>query len=211
VPTSPKDTRRLSDAWEQRRGSDTAAASDGAARRAVDGTVQQRTHGSQSERSDSGKGPGHSGMQASSKETTINSIRQHIRHRLAASKESCDKELRRIVQAVNSFVEEAMQARQEQQQLESGTDTEPEDSALFGVNADSLALGLSASMTTEPNSRGPQLAQISRDSSVHSMLGSSASSALQSEQSDSFDPDQTPQGESLRSEHRESPQLTAIS
>lgn len=199
VPTSPKDTRRLSDAWEQRRGSDTAPANDSAAKRPGESTLQHRAHGSQSERSDSGKGMGQGGgMQASSKETTINSIRQHIRHRLAASKESCDKELRRIVLAVNSFVEESMQARQEQQQAESGTDTEPEDSALFGVNADSLALGLSASMTTEPSSRAPQHAQISRDSSVHSMLASSASCAPQSERSDSFDPDQTPQGKSLR-------------
>ncbi|PWZ00784.1 hypothetical protein BCV70DRAFT_160776 [Testicularia cyperi] len=42
---------------------------------------------------------------AASKEITINSIRQHIRHRLMASKESCDRELRRIIGAINSFVE----------------------------------------------------------------------------------------------------------
>ncbi|GAC76453.1 NDR and related serine/threonine kinases [Moesziomyces antarcticus T-34] len=42
---------------------------------------------------------------AASKAITINSIRQHIRHRLLASKESCDRELRRIIGAINNYVE----------------------------------------------------------------------------------------------------------
>ncbi|KAJ1028772.1 hypothetical protein NDA16_001937 [Ustilago loliicola] len=42
---------------------------------------------------------------AATKAITINSIRQHIRHRLLASKESCDRELRRIIGAINNHVE----------------------------------------------------------------------------------------------------------
>ncbi|PWN29826.1 hypothetical protein BDZ90DRAFT_278074 [Jaminaea rosea] len=57
---------------------------------------------------------GGGGAPPTSKEITIRSIRHHIRHRLAASKESCDKELRKIVRAVNAFVEAGLQEQHDE-------------------------------------------------------------------------------------------------
>lgn len=46
------------------------------------------------------------------KDITIDSIRRHIHHRLALSKENCDRELRKIIMAINAFVEEGIQEQQ---------------------------------------------------------------------------------------------------
>lgn len=51
---------------------------------------------------------------AASKAITINSIRQHIRHRLLASKESCDRELRRIIGAINNYVELELERQEDE-------------------------------------------------------------------------------------------------
>ena len=63
---------------------------------------------------------------AASKAITINSIRQHIRHRLLASKESCDRELRRIIGAINNYVEMELE-RQEDEGRHSVMDDEDRD------------------------------------------------------------------------------------
>lgn len=76
-----------------------------------------------------------------SRDITIHSIRQHIRHRLAASKESCDKELRKIVNLVSSFVEESLQ-EQEKQAAASCHNGPPDDDEidLLGEGLQSLRL-----------------------------------------------------------------------
>nr|CDI52366.1 related to serine/threonine protein kinase [Melanopsichium pennsylvanicum 4] len=51
---------------------------------------------------------------AASKAITINSIRQHIRHRLLASKENCDRELRRIIGAIANYVEIDLERQEEE-------------------------------------------------------------------------------------------------
>lgn len=43
---------------------------------------------------------------------TINSVRRHIKHRLASAKETCDQELRKVVNAIASFVEEQIRLEQ---------------------------------------------------------------------------------------------------
>lgn len=51
-------------------------------------------------------------MAVPSTDFTTNSVRRHIKHRLASAKDTCDKELRKIVNAIASFVEEQIRLDQ---------------------------------------------------------------------------------------------------
>ncbi|PWN18962.1 hypothetical protein BCV69DRAFT_54193 [Microstroma glucosiphilum] len=99
--------------------------------------------------SDSASGSAGSGRQGqlqgqpgvSSKDITIQSVRRHIRHRLAASKDSCDKELRKIVNAVNLFVEASMEEKARQDfTLETASDVGDDELRMLDAGMQDLQL-----------------------------------------------------------------------
>ncbi|CBQ71694.1 related to serine/threonine protein kinase [Sporisorium reilianum SRZ2] len=116
---------------------------------------------------------------AASKAITINSIRQHIRHRLLASKESCDRELRRIVGAINNHVELELE-RQEDEGRHSvmDDDRDVEDlEEVFVNDADEAAVDAPGSLAVEEAEEVPPVSSsVSR--SVSMSRGTSNSSSF---------------------------------
>lgn len=179
-PPSPRDTRRLSRAWNP------TSIHPGSENKVVTPVEEDRQSQSSPVPRDSSTSRRPGGNALSSKDITINSIRHHIRHRLAASKESCDKELRKIVVAINLFVEESIQAREEAafNELEHSQSTDDLDQ-IFG-SSDQLGPALGLNPTGE--SGGVPLA---RNNSAP-LAGPTGSSQLVSDDG-AVDPDETPQ------------------
>ncbi|PWN51516.1 hypothetical protein IE53DRAFT_47622 [Violaceomyces palustris] len=149
-----------------------------------------------------GRGP-RASQALSSKEITINSIRHHIRHRLAVSKESCDKELRKVVNAINSFVEVTIERKEEErinarssglgldhdrEEMEEVFDDE--DSDLLGQQ-----LGLGDSILTEGGATSSGTAMSRGDSNASNRSdGLLDNMDIEGEgEGDGIDPDETPQ------------------
>lgn len=82
-------------------------------------------------------------FQSASKDITVDSIRKHIRQRLATSKDNCDRELRKVVLSINNYVEDRMMEQQKQDALETTTQVLADmnlgdDSSGKGSHIDSL-------------------------------------------------------------------------
>ncbi|GAC96489.1 AGC/NDR protein kinase [Pseudozyma hubeiensis SY62] len=119
---------------------------------------------------------------AASKAITINSIRQHIRHRLLASKESCDRELRRIVGAINNYVELELEKQEDEgrrsvvgddrdvEEIEEVFAHDPEDAAEEAADSDVVHGGHAS--TSRPRSRS-----MSRGASNSSSFSAGAAAA----------------------------------
>lgn len=184
TPGSPADGRALSRPW---RPTPTPTHTS-----SVPGSDQEGDGGG----SGSGKAPSRDGRGLSSKDITVNSIRQHIRHRLASSKESCDKELKKIVLAINAFVEETLQYREDEG--EDGED-EIEEVALDDgasdvplppkLGLDGVEQSFTPGIRSAPISRGGSISRVERRGSVY------RASDQGSDRDDDFDPDETPQRE----------------
>ncbi|CAO1620589.1 unnamed protein product [Parajaminaea phylloscopi] len=108
-----------------------------------------------------------------SKDITIQSIRQHIRHRLAVSKESCDKELRKIVNSVSVFVESTLQEHERQRMAETSSEMDDDDDInLLGEGLQGLQLHEEGARL--PHARSMEAAvEISRSGSITSQRSSS--------------------------------------
>lgn len=91
---------------------------------------------------------GNAEARASSKDFTINSIRQHIHNRLTSSKEAFDRELKKIIHSINAYVEDALQ----EQLLDEGPERESEQSG-------------------EPEEEGTIETMPDRDTSLEASLG----------------------------------------
>uniref|UniRef100_V5GND5 Response regulatory domain-containing protein n=1 Tax=Kalmanozyma brasiliensis (strain GHG001) TaxID=1365824 RepID=V5GND5_KALBG len=126
---------------------------------------------------------------AVSKAITINSIRQHIRHRLLASKESCDRELRRIIGAINNYVEMELDKQEEDRHsvMEDDRDVEELKEAFANdVNdalkhaQDDVALGSDTEMPppTTITSRSVSMSRGGSDSSSFSAGAAAAAAAV---------------------------------
>ncbi|CAO1618301.1 unnamed protein product [Jaminaea pallidilutea] len=138
-----------------------------------------------------------------SKDMTIQSIRQHIRHRLAASKESCDKELRRIVHAVNTFVEVKLQEQAKLSAAEAASDAgdglDDDLVEMLGEGIQGLQLSeeqvdtgaLETPAGTAPTTR-PGLSRRSTTSSQYGETHLRPPSALDMPPFAAADPDETP-------------------
>ncbi|PWN42674.1 hypothetical protein IE81DRAFT_313263 [Ceraceosorus guamensis] len=93
---------------------------------------------------------------AGSKDMTMTSIRQHIRHRLAASKDSCDKELRKIIGTISEWVEDSLAEKEEDNgQVEEGEgatspSATPDAQGIFNSDVEDLTLGLDRATLSEP-------------------------------------------------------------
>lgn len=78
--------------------------------------------------------------QRTGKDLTMHSIRQHIRQRLAVSKDSCDKQLRKIVNAVNVFVEAAIEEKTRVAESEASSEVDEEELQMLDVGLQGLQL-----------------------------------------------------------------------
>jgi len=128
--------------------------------------------------------------QVSSKEITIHSIRQHIRHRLAVSKESCDKELCKVIAAVTQFVEDqviTMQAAAD------GTEDADIVEEIFSDETDTES-GPATSQALDHSLSGRRMGSM-RGQSISSAAGSvgGGMDSVFGDLEDLVDPDETPQ------------------
>lgn len=115
----PSPKRILSDAWKpppvkQRSSFGLDTSSTTSARHTEEIDVRGRSD----MRENSGTPPSRAG----SKAITFDSIRQHIQHRLAVSKETCDRDLRKVIKFIHSFAEEQLQEQRKQEELDATTD-----------------------------------------------------------------------------------------
>ncbi|EPQ26593.1 uncharacterized protein PFL1_05914 [Pseudozyma flocculosa PF-1] len=138
-----------------------------------------------------------------SKEMTMYSVHQHIRQRLAASKESCDRELRKIVAAISSFVEADLE-RQEDEANQRALGVDGDDDEVEEVfDGDDVTLSQQLGLGDSIHSDGStgtraESATMYRDFSAGSFASSEPTSAterlpLDEIDDQSFDPDETPQ------------------
>ncbi|KAJ1587796.1 hypothetical protein NDA12_000795 [Ustilago hordei] len=123
---------------------------------------------------------------AATKAITINSIHQHIRHRLLASKESCDRELRRIIGAINNFVEMDMQRQEDESRhsvMDDDRDVEEleevfvDDDADDADDAPTLPTGQGADELPKGTSSLSRSASMSRGASNSSSFSAGAAAA----------------------------------
>ncbi|KAN0063369.1 rim15, signal transduction response regulator [Thecaphora frezii] len=197
---SPEIRRRLSRAWKPSEGEDLAQPKRYSL---LDGNASGAASQDESE-VEGRRGRSRAGHALTSKDMTIYSIRQHIRHRLATSKESCDKELRRIVTAINQFVEMDLERQEEEEAKQRACVADADDGGAMGVFQDDTELaqqlGLGDSVQGDGDNK-PVSASMYRDYSAGSlaasepMLGTDRT-LLDDAEDQSFDPDETPQGES---------------
>lgn len=111
---------------------------------------------------------GNATLAPTSKDMTIHSIRQHIRHRLAVSKESCDKELRKIVHSVSAFVEGTLREQERQMAAETSSEADDDDDVnLLEEGLQGLQLHEHSGGPTQRKGTSMSLA-MSRSGSAHS-------------------------------------------
>ncbi|KAK0546010.1 rim15, signal transduction response regulator [Tilletia horrida] len=133
----------------------------------------------------------------SSKEITINSIRQHIRHRLAVSKESCDKELLKVIGAVSQFVEDRVAASHEVPEDEDEEDGDVVEEVFIDETDTESAIDSSTHTTAHPGDERDRRSNLSRGQSMSSTGGGghmlSGMDSVFGDLDDLVDPDETPQ------------------
>ena len=166
-PPSPRDTRKLSQPWS-RAAPSSASSSD----RSPFEIVLAGHRDSARSRDMSLHTPP---TMTHSKDITINYMRQQIRQRLATSKNTCDHALRRIVAAINAFVEQSLQT-------EEPDVSESEDAYDPGSDMGELSLGESALQRSASGQSGKRDSGLSPDPRT---TGPSEST---------FDPDETAHG-----------------
>ncbi|KAJ9478431.1 Serine/threonine-protein kinase RIM15 [Pseudozyma hubeiensis] len=140
--------------------------------------------------SDDDEGRAAARARAASKAITINSIRQHIRHRLLASKESCDRELRRIVGAINNYVELELEKQEDEgrrsvvgddrdvEELEEVFAHDPEDAAEEAADSDVVHGGHDARAVTSSRPRSRSMSRGASNSSSFSAGAAAAAAAV---------------------------------
>lgn len=180
--------KTLSDAWKPE-----ATRSEGKEREALTSSAVRRGRSSQREDADSEER-----ADATSKDITLHSIRKHIHNRLAASKESCDKELRKVTLSINAFVEETIQEQQREEELESTTmhstiDDEDTQGGVFDQDTD-LESPLGLLSLNDPESLAPNASSIAASRAENSSEDSGRK-GTQMEETET-DPDETPQPDS---------------
>ena len=127
---------------------------------------------------------------AASKAITINSIRQHIRHRLLASKESCDRELRRIVGAINNYVELELERQEDEgrhsvmdddrdvEELEEVFTNDADDAAADAPSPSAVEEGEEASAASSALSKPVPMSRGGSNSSSFSAGAAAAAAAI---------------------------------
>lgn len=101
------ESRTLSDAWKPDVASEEKSRSGSGSSSFHRGRSSQRRSGGEVDES------------TTSKDMTMNSVRQHIHNRLTTSKETCDRELKKVILSIHAFVEDTIQSKQLDEEFES--------------------------------------------------------------------------------------------